>query len=183
MLRTSNISKLVKYQGKINDHQSIQIMFFEELIPLIILASVPMVGVIGWTLVKMTEHIFGRNKLSNRDIERLLNQLEKSEAETSQLKNRLENIEVILTTIDDNEAVDDLLNSYQFEKNKHDRGKVEQFAQSLKDSRSSLQKELDKNIHNPKEEAAQNNFKGSVGKLLNKIDLFLDEQELKKRIK
>ena len=156
-------------------------MFFEELIPLIILASVPVVGVMGWTLVKMTEHIFGRNKLSNRDVQHLLTKVENSEKETIKLKNRLENLEVILTAMD-SESVDDLLNSHEYENKKYDTQKVEQFAQSLKGAKKRLET-TSSTKQNREEESVQNNLKGVVNKLLTKIDVYLDEQEMKNRIR
>lgn len=160
-------------------------MFFEELIPLIILASVPVVGVIGWTLVKMTEHIFGRNKLNNRDVQRLLNKLDNSETETAKLKNRLENLEVILTGMD-SDLMDDLLSSHEFENKEYDKHKVEQFAQSLKGTKSRLERPSYTQVEQEEdvsEQSVQNNLKGVVNKLLTKIDVYLDEQELKNRIK
>lgn len=157
-------------------------MFFEELIPLIILASVPVVGVIGWTLVKMTEHIFGQNKLNNRDVTRLLNKLDNSETETAKLKNRLENLEVILTGMD-SDLMDDLLKSTELENKEYDKHKVEQFAQSLKGTKKRLEKPSYAQPEDVSDQSVQNNLKGVVSKLLTKIDVYLDEQEMKNRIK
>ena len=157
-------------------------MFFEELIPLIILASVPVVGVIGWTLVKMTEHIFSRSKLNNRDIERLLNKLDSTETETVKLKNRLENLEVILTGMD-SDLMDDLLSSHKFENKEYDKHKVEEFAQSLKGTKNRLERPSYAQPEDIADQSVQNNLKGVVSKLLTKIDVYLDEQELKNRTK
>jgi hypothetical protein len=156
-------------------------MFFEELIPLIILASVPVVGVVGWTLVKMTEQIFGQNKINNKDVQHLLNKLDNSEKETVKLKNRLENLEVILTAMD-SETVDHLLNSHEYETKESDTQKVEQFAQNLKGAKKRLDK-ASVVTQDREDESVQNNLKGVVNKLLTKIDVYLDEQEMKNRIK
>lgn len=136
------------------------------MIPLLILCSTPIFWIIGWTMIRITETITGRRIEGGGMNLKLLGR--GSSQDTEELKERIENLEAIVTGMDD-ELLEDLLRSQKINTNKYDRIRLENLARSLRSSQSSNNDSVTENI------------KAVANKLLKRIETALDEQEPPKR--
>lgn len=134
----------------------------EDIIAITLIFGTPIVGIISWTVIKGLQIITGRGKysLSNKDILQL-------KAENTEMKQRLENLEVIVTNADPT-LMENYIKIQQ-------QTKQAQLNQNQYNSSSYYQK---RNPEIPLEE----NFKTVVNKMLLKVDSMLDDKkEYKKR--
>ena len=135
----------------------------EDILAITLIFGTPIVGIISWTVIKGLQIITGRGKysLSNKDILQL-------KAENEEMKQRLENLEVIVTNADPT-----LMENYI---------KVQQ--QAAKQAQLNQQAQYNSNYNsynhyqkkNP-EIPIEENFKSVVNKMLLKVDSMLDDKK------
>jgi thiamine pyrophosphate-dependent acetolactate synthase large subunit-like protein len=129
----------------------------EDIIAITLIFGTPIVGIISWTVIKGLQIITGRGKysISNKDILHL-------KAENEEMKQRLENLEVIVTNADPT-----LMENYV---RLQQQAKQAQLNQNQYNSYGYSQK---RNQEIPLEE----NFKSVMNKMLSKVDSMLDDKK------
>lgn len=134
----------------------------EDIIAITLIFGTPIVGIISWTVIKGLQIITGRGKysLSNKDLLHL-------KAENEEMKQRLENLEVIVTNADPT-----LMENYI---------KLQQQAKQAQLNQAQYHNTNYYQKRNP-EVPLEENFKSVMNKMLLKVDSMLDDKkEYKKR--
>ena len=127
----------------------------EDIIAITLIFGTPIVGIVSWTVIKGLQIITGRGKysISNKDLLQL-------KAENEEMKQRLENLEVIVTNADPT-----LMENYI---------KLQQQTKQAQLNQSQYSNYTQKrNQEVPLEE----NFKSVMNKMLLKVDSMLDDKK------
>jgi hypothetical protein len=130
----------------------------EDIIAITFIFGTPIIGILSWTFIKGLQIITGRGKysLSNKDILQL-------KAENETMRQRLENLEVIVTNADPV-----LLENYIKSQNQHQQSQQNQ--PQYWSSYNSFQRKA-------QETPLEENFKSVMNKMLLKVDTILDDKK------
>ncbi|MEM6298544.1 MAG: hypothetical protein AAF740_07650 [Bacteroidota bacterium] len=139
-------------------------------LPVLLLASTPAVGILGWTLVRMTQSIFGKPmNLSRKQSKQLVQDLSHFKDENTYLNERLENLEVIISGIDP-----ELLESSMRLQSPEVRDSYQKVARAMRNQQSrsgQSQKET-------QEDSLSKNVKNLLNKIVKNIDKAIEESQV-----
>ncbi len=148
-------------------------MYFGDLLLPILLFSVPIVGIAGWTIVRVAESIFGPGKLNKQETKLLVEKVKYLERENQDLQRRTENLEAIIANLDG-----ELLEGFmKLQTHTHqDTSRVKQYAQFAhyqSNASNNQQSAFDKmeGLEN-----VEKNIRIVLNKLLQRIENFIDEK-------
>jgi hypothetical protein len=129
----------------------------EDIIAITFIFGTPIVAILSWTFIKGLQIITGKGKygLSNKDILQL-------KAENEKMKQRLENLEVIVTSADPL-----LMENYMKLQNQNKQAQLNQ--QPQYQSYNSFSRKA-------QEIPLEENFKAVMNKMLLKVDTMLDDK-------
>jgi phosphate uptake regulator len=131
----------------------------------------------GWTIVKVTELIFGKKGLNKEEHNQLLEQVQRLLHENEQLKQRMENMETIVASLDT-----DLLESfvklqaaqYPNLSEQKIRNLASQIKGEAENSKSSASETAKNAVNN---QVIEENVRSIVNKLLLRLDKMLDAKK------
>ncbi len=132
----------------------------EDVIAVTFIFGTPIVAILSWTFIKGLQIVTGRGKysLSNKDILQI-------KAENGEMKQRLENLEVIVTNADPV-----LMENYMKLQNQNKQSQLN--GQPQYQSYNSFSKR-------EQEIPLEQNFKSVMNKMLLKVDTMLDEKKIR----
>ncbi len=130
----------------------------EDIIAITFIFGTPIIGILSWTFIKGLQIITGRGKysLSNKDILQL-------KGENEEMRQRLENLEVIVTNADPT-----LMENYVKLQNQHKQSQLNQ--RQYQSSYNNFQRK-------EQEVPLEENFKSVMNKMLLKVDTMLDDKK------
>jgi BMFP domain-containing protein YqiC len=130
----------------------------EDIIAVTFILGTPIVGILSWAFIKSLQIITGRGKysLSNKDLLQI-------KAENEELRNRIENLEVIVTNADPT-----LMESYLKQQQQNKQAQLNQ-GQNQWNTTNYGRK--------PQEIPLEENFRTVMNKMLQKVDTMLDDKK------
>jgi glutamyl-tRNA reductase len=145
-------------------------MDVNEIIPLAIIMSVPLTGIVGWTLVTIARTIFGKS-LTSKETKQMLAEINQLRQEREEMKQRVENLETIVTGID-SELLEGFIKLQSINNPQANKQKVERMA-----SNANPQRQQQLPPYN--QQSIDENLRSIVNKILLRVDSFLDENNKK----
>jgi hypothetical protein len=124
----------------------------EDIIAITFIFGTPIIGILSWTFIKSLQILTGRGKysLSNKDLLQI-------KAENEELRQRLENLEVIVTNADPT-----LMENYLRVQQQNKQAQINQGQWN------------GTHFKKPQEVPLEENFKSVMNKMLQKVDTMLD---------
>lgn len=138
-------------------------------LPTLLIASTPVAAVVGWTLVRMVQSVFGKPmKLSRKETRQLVHDLQHFKDENAYLSERVDNLETIITSVDPELLESSMrLQSPDFRSSYHKVKKAvnRNHATQRSQTRSQPEESLGKNV------------KSLLNKVVKRLDKAMDEHE------
>lgn len=137
-----------------------------EIIVPALLFSIPILGILGWTLVTIVRTIFGvTGTLSKKEIKQLVDEIRQLRQQNVDSQQRIENLETIVTSID-SELLEGFLKLQSINNPNIAKQKIERMVGNT--SQGQLP---------PASQSIDDNLKSIVNKILARVDGFLDENK------
>lgn len=136
-------------------------------LPTLMIAATPVAAVMGWTLVRIAQSIFGKpSKLSRQETKQLLADLKHFREENTYLSERVDNLETIITSVDT-----ELLESSM-------RLQSGDFRSSYRKVEKAMHRQHSKPRSTPEAgESLGKNVKTLLNKVVKQLDKAIDERE------
>lgn len=111
------------------------------------------------SVVELAKVVFGKADLSRKDVKKLLAEFDRVKSENKELRQRTENLEMIMGSLD-TELLTDLAKIQQINPKNNPQEKVKRAAEGSK-----------------KQESVEENAKSLLNKILKKLDNYIDDQK------